>query len=266
MKKAVKIVLFCGIVFVVYLGTLYLTQDNILFYPDTQYKSPVDINMRVFSENSIKAVDGTSIMTWYHQGEQDKPAILFLHGNAGQVATFAPYLIPVVQSGYSILMMEYRGFANTQGTISQKEVIQDAIRAFDWLKKEGHTKIVVYGYSFGTAFASALTSERKVDGLILVAPFASLEQLVSEKPFPFATLVLKDDYLSVEHLKKYRNPLLLIHGKQDTLIPYHHSQKLFKASASVQKFIELLDNETHPSVFFNKKSIPFILKFLKQFE
>ena len=265
MKKFLKFLLFCFFVLVVYFGTLYFIQDDLLFYPEREYKSPISAHLSEFSEHIIKTPDGVNIMTWYYQGDENKPAILFLHGNAGQIATFAPYLFPYIREGYTVLMMEYRGFGNTRGTISQKAVVQDAASAFDWLKGRGYPKIIVYGYSFGTAFACALTEVRQPDGLILTSPFSSLDKLVSEKPVPFAQFALKDAYRSVDYLKKYKAPLLIIHGKKDTLIPYHHSQILFDNALSQEKQIKLLDNETHTSIFFDQKNIPFILEFLKNF-
>ena len=204
-------------------------------------------------------------MTWYYRGDKNKPAILFLHGNAGQIATFAPHLIPYIKAGYTVLMMEYRSFGNTKGSITQKTILQDAAFAFDWLKGQGYSQIIVYGYSFGTAFASALSEVRQPDGLVLTAPFSALDKLVSEKPVPFAKFVLKDRYRSVDYLKKYKAPLLIVHGKKDKLIPYHHSKILFDNALSQEKQIKLLDNETHTSVFFNQKSVPFVLEFLKNF-
>ena len=264
MKKLLKIILFCCVVITVYLGVLYFLQNDLLFYPNRKYKSPADISLPMFSENVLKAPDGTDIMTWYYKGNEEKPAILFLHGNAGQIATFAPFLKAILDEGYSVLMMEYRGFASTQGDISQKTITQDAALAFDWLKSKGHPKIIVYGYSFGTAFSCALTDIRQADGLILMAPFSSLEKIVSEKPVPLAKLVLKDKYMSVDYLKKYKAPLLIIHGKKDRLIPPHHGQILFDNASSPDKQIKVLDDETHASVFFGGRNIPFILEFLKE--
>ncbi|MBP5534605.1 MAG: alpha/beta fold hydrolase [Alphaproteobacteria bacterium] len=265
MKNLFKITLFFFIIFVIYLGVLYFIQDDLLFYPDKQYKSPSDISMSQFLENPLKARDGTDIMTWYHEGDKDKPAILFLHGNGGQIATFAPPLRPILDAGYTVLMMEYRGFGNMPGTISQEVIAQDAALAFDWLKNNGYSKVIVYGYSFGTAFACALTAIRQIDGLILTDPFSSLSKIISEKPIPFAKLVLKDAYMSLDYLKKYNAPLLIIHGKSDALIPYQHAQELFDQALSKEKQIELLDNETHISVFFEQKNVPIILQFLKRF-
>ena len=265
MKKVLKIFLFCIGILVVYLGTLYSIQDYLLFNPNKKYQSAEDISISGFSEVLLQASDGTEIMNWYHKGDENKPAILFLHGNTGQIAYLAPAMLPLSDAGYTILMMEYRGFGKTKGKISKKAVVEDATLAFDWLKNKGYSKVVVYGYSFGTAFSSALTEVRKVDGLILTAPFSSLYQLVSEKNVPFAKYVLKDKYMSVDYLKKYSGPLLIVHGKNDKLIPYHHAETLFENANSSDKELKLLDNETHHSVFFENKNIPYILEFLKKF-
>lgn len=264
MKKVIKFFLFCCAISVAYLGTLYLIQDYLLFHPDKKYQSAEDISISGFSEVLLTASDGTEIMTWYHKGEEDKPAILFLHGNTGQIAYLAPAMLPLSEAGYTLLLMEYRGFGKTPGHITQKDVVDDAALAFDWLKNKGYSKVIVYGYSFGTAFSSALSNIRNIDGLILTAPFSSLSQLVSEKPVPFAKYILKDSYPSVDRLKKYHGPLLIIHGKNDELIPYHHAETLFDAAASSDKELKLLAGETHHSVFFENKNIPYILEFLKR--
>lgn len=264
MKKVTKIFLFCFGIFVAYIGILYSIQDYLLFEPNKNYQSAEDISISGFSEILLTASDGTEIMTWYHQGDENKPAILFLHGNTGQIAYLAPAMPPLLDAGYTVLMMEYRGFGKTNGNISQKAVVQDAALAFDWLKNKGYAKVVVYGYSFGTAFSAALTDVRNVDGIILTAPFSSLYQLVSEKPVPFAKYILKDKYMSIDYLKNYSGPLLIVHGKKDKLIPYHHAERLFESAISSNKKLILLDEETHHSIFFDNKNIPYILEFLKK--
>ncbi|MDY6408127.1 MAG: alpha/beta fold hydrolase [Pseudomonadota bacterium] len=203
-------------------------------------------------------------MHWYHKGDQNKPAILFFHGNTGQISDFIPGLVPIVRAGYSVLAMEYRNFGKTEGSISQKAIFQDAANAFDFLKKQGHKKIVAYGYSFGTAFATGLTSLRPVDGVILTAPFSSLNKIVSEKPVPFARYLLKDTYPSDIYLQNYTKPLLIIHGKNDNLIPPHHGQLLFEQAQSIDKHIHLLDNTDHITIFWRFKNLPFIMNFLKK--
>ena len=252
------------VIFILYLDIFYLIQNWVLFYPSIWYKSPEKISMPEFKENIINGLDGMPIMTWYYKGKKNKPAILFLHGNAWQIGTFAPQLKSIMEEGYSILAMEYRGFANTRGHIAFESTLQDSILAFDWLKAQGHSKIIVYAYSFGTAFACALTLSRPIDGMILTSAFSSLKKLVMEKPIPFAFLALKDKYVSVDYLKKFDKPLLLIHGKNDHLIPYHHSQILYDNALTKDKKLVLIDKANHHTIYFSEKNIPAILEFLKR--
>ena len=202
----------------------------------------------------------------YYKGDIDKPAILFFHGNAGQIATFASNLRPLIENNYTVFAVEIRTFGGTKGKLTQENLFKDAATAFDLLKKEGYKTIVVYGYSFGTSIASGLTSLRDIDGLILTSAFSSLENLVSEKPIPLAPYLLKYKLPSIKYISQYKKPLLLIHSKKDKLIPYHHSQWLYDASPSEHKEIHFLENESHNSTYYKGKNIPYILDFLKKFE
>jgi esterase/lipase len=172
----------------------------------------------------------------------------------------------LAKNEYTILAMEFRSFAGTPGELTQYNLFQDAAQAYDLLKNEGYKTIVVYGYSFGTAFASGLTSLREMDALILTSPFSSLETLVSEKTLPFAHYLLCDTYPSIQYILNFDKPLLIIHGEKDRLIPYHHAQWLYDAAKSRQKEIHILDNETHASVYFERKNLAYILDFLKRLE
>lgn len=262
MKKALRVFLFCSYLILLYTGFLYFAQTDLLFHPDLFYISPSDMGINEFRENILTSKDGTKIMTWFYPGDKSKPALLFFHGNSNQIATFIRPLKPFIEQGYPVLAMEYRTFGNTSGEISQENIMSDTAMAYDFLKQEGYDKIVAYGYSFGTAFASALTSLRPVDSVILIAPFSSLSQLVSEKPIPLASLLLKDTYPSVEYLKDYHNPLLIVHGKQDKLIPYHHSENLYQQAKTNQKEIILSETDNHGSIYFHPTYLDKVFKFL----
>ena len=261
-KQTFKVFLFIGYLFCLYIGTLYFFQYDLLFLPDKRYKSPTAISLPQFHEQRIIGPDKIAVMNWYHEGDKNKPAVLFFHGNTGQISDFAPALVPIMNAGYSVLAMEYRNFGNTDGRISKEIVLQDAVNSFDFLKTQGHTRIVAYGYSFGTAFASALTSLRPIDGLILTAPCSSLKKIVSEKPVPFAQYLLKDTYPSDTYVQNYHGPLLIVHGTKDNIIPHPHSQVLYEKSKSPQKELHLVEGENHVSLFWYQRNIPFVLKFL----
>lgn len=266
MRKWKKLFIIVCALSVAYVGGLYFLQNKFLFFPDAHYVSPRESGTENFKEVMLSAEDGNPLRLWYAAGDVSKPAVLFLHGNAGQIATFAEELDVLAQHGYAVLAMEYRSFAGIPGTIRQETIFQDATQAFDFLKEQGYAQIVVYGYSFGAAFSAGLVSLRPADGLVLTAPFYSLDKVVGEKPVPLARWVLKDHYPSFRYLAQFTKPLLIVHGKQDRLIPYHHAEALMKASASSDKKLYVLDGQNHHSVYFEGANLPYILDFLKRFE
>ena len=178
MRTFIKICISMAVLAAWYVCGLYFMQDMFIYYPNKYHVMPQDADVPAFQENTITAVDGTELRTWFAKGYNDKPAILFFHGNAWQNSAFAEQLMPLVDDGYTVLMMEYRGFGGTEGRLSQETMYADVVPTFDWLKEQGYDKIVIYGYSLGCAAAVSLASQRDVDGMILTAPVVSLYDLV----------------------------------------------------------------------------------------
>lgn len=262
MARYVKILLFAIISTAIYVCVLYTIQRNLIFVPFHNYIAPSQTENSPFVENVLQMKDGTEVMTWYAEGDAQKPAILFFHGNAFQLAAYAEQLYPFAARGYTVLMMEYRNFGNTKGETRQQDIFSDAAETYDWLKAKGYPEIVVYGYSYGTSVAAGLTSLRPVDKLILTAPFSSLLRLVKEKPVPFAGLVLSDKYPSEDYMRNYRNPLLIVHGTADRLIPIHHGQAMYEAAASKDKTFVPLEGVSHKPIYFENLNQPAIFEWL----
>lgn len=264
MKSYAKIFLGLAAICGLYVLFLWSMQRYLLFWPSHDYVSPQEADLPEFAENRLKATDGTTIMTWYAAGDKSKPAILFFHGNAFQISGFAQQLIPFVWLGYGVLIMEYRNFGNTKGTTLQEDIFSDAAITYDWLKAQGYPQIIVYGYSYGTAVASGLTTLRPVEKLILTSPFASMRGLVAEKSVPLGSLLMRDTYPSKDYLRQYHGALLIIHGKNDLLIPVHHGQMMYDAAAAEDKELVLLEHTDHHNIFFKEKNLPIIFAWLEK--
>ena len=262
-KRIFRIVSTVVLIYAVYFGVLYFFQVNFLFSPGGKYKSPAESGNEIFKENIITAADDTQIMTWYFEGDKDKPLLLYFHGNTGQIARFAPAMKNIAKAGYSVAMIEYRGFGNTKGSISQKTAFSDAKSVYDFYKTKTQGKIVLYGYSFGCAFAMGITQYVEPAGIILTAPFASLYREVREYPVPWAFLVLRDKYPSDEYIKNIKCPILIIHGLDDKLIDCAHSFALAGLAPVKDKNLVLMDGVNHHDLYFNELNVPSILDWLK---
>lgn len=259
-KTSIVIILFVCI----YVLTIYFFQNKFLFEPNTNYKTPQETNTPMFQENPMIVADGTQIMTWYFEGDKDKPLLLFFHGNSGQIAKFTPSLVSLTKEGYSIAIMEYRGFGNTKGKISQKNTFSDAVEFYNYYKSKTENKIIFYGYSFGCAVAIGLTQYKTPDAIILTAPFTSFYQEVKDKFYvPFAYCFIKDKYHSDEYIKNVNCPVLFIHGKKDMLINHKHSQKLYDLVTIMDKHLVLVDDIDHHNIFFKEINNPIIIEWLE---
>lgn len=263
LKKWVRFFVAATVATAVYVFMLYLLQDKLLFVPDVAYITPQQAELTEFEERPMTMPDGNKVMSWYVQGQKDKPLILFFHGNARQVASFAPEMRPYIKEGYSVLMPEYRGFAKSKGYLNQENMYADAERWFDYAKNElRHQHIAVMGYSMGTAPASRLSATRKADAVVLLAPFFSLKQEVADKMVPFATKVLTRNLPSYSFIAQYKGPLLIMHGQSDLLISQKHGRSLYKISPSKDKELVLPSGVNHFELFFGGKSQATVLNWL----
>ena len=101
---------------------------------------------------------------------KEYPVILFFHGNA--VTRAAPCRIPVYQGfssrlGTNVLVIDYRGFADSTGQPSEHGLLSDARSAFDWLVAHGKRAedILIVGHSLGTGVAGMLGAELSSEGI-----------------------------------------------------------------------------------------------------
>ncbi len=251
----------------IYPVVLYCGQKHLYLFPDKGYVSPESCDMQMFREMPFASFDGMRIMGWYVKGDDDKPALLFFHGNTGQIALFAPAMKTYADAGYTVYMSEYRGFGGTPGDFTQQALYEDAQAAYDFLHDAlGHRDIIAYGYSMGTAAAAAAAGKRAVSGLILAAPFYSLKKIAGEKNIPLATMALKYELPSYSFIKNYRRPLLVVHGDEDTLIPPQHGQDLFALAPAKDKTLMLMKGQSHNALFFGDKAHTAVLGWLAAFK
>ena len=140
--------------FVVGCGVFYFRQENMIFYPealppDFQYSFPAR-----FDEVTI-SVDGAVINALHFKTDTPKGAIVYFHGNAGNLSGWGEVALDFTRLGYDVLIPDYRGYGKSTGKIySEKMLHRDAAVAYDYLKgRYQEDQIVIYGRSIGTGIA-----------------------------------------------------------------------------------------------------------------
>ncbi len=132
--------------------------------------------------------------------------------------------------GFSVLLPEYRGYGRSGGTPTQAAVVSDFVAFYDRLRGNpavDASHIYFHGRSLGGAVACAVALERRPRALILESTFTSVRQLARERDVP--SFLVADSFDSEAAIAGSTLPVLLIHGRQDTIVPVQHAVTLASA-------------------------------------
>lgn len=234
------------ILYGVTLVLLYVVQTKLIFYPGSLSK---DLKFRLGENDEeiyLETADGEKINALFYSN-RGPDVVLYFHGNAGDLSGWQFVAEDFTALGLNVLLIDYRGYGKSSGSLSEKGMYLDAEAAWQFLLDKGFApeNIIIFGRSIGSGVAVELSSKHKCKGLVLESPFSSLGRLANEKlPFFFPSLYLKFRFDNIGKISKVQSPAILLHGTHDTLIPPAHSQRLFENLPGRKKLI-IVNNGAH---------------------
>ena len=251
-----KILLFLLILFGIYmffLLYLHLFQSSFVFFPSKQqYMTPEDVNLK-YRDITYKTEDGVNISSWFIPSDQSEYMILFCHGNAGNISHRVDSIELFHRLGLSTFIFDYRGYGKSKGKITEKGTYMDVEGAWDYIVDELGVKpenIIIFGRSIGGSIASWLAQKKNPKALIVESSFTSITDLGSElyPVFP-VRLISKFKYNTKEYIKNIKCPVLIIHSKEDEMIPFHHGQTLFESAKDPKEFLQIHGSHNEGFIF-----------------
>lgn len=192
----------------------------------------------------FQASDGTRLHGWFIPHPRPRAIALFMHGNAGNIASRAESLRILNQRhGLAVMTFDYRGYGKSEGTPTEKGILQDARAARDWLARRcGVTpqSIILMGRSLGGGVAVDLAARDGARALVLASTFTSLPD-VGAHHFPWlpTRLMMTHKLDSLAKIRDFRGPLLQSHGDADQVIPYEQGRRLFDAAPGPKRFVTI---------------------------
>ncbi len=231
-------------------GFLYLVispslAERFVFIPDSGDPGPVPALAGVEGRDvELTAEDGVALHGWWWSADPDAPAVVFFHGNAGNLGIRTPTARALVERGLSVFVLSYRGYARSEGSPSEEGVIRDGAAALEWVAREagGRDRVVLHGRSLGGFVALGVASrvEPSVAGVVVESSFTTLEEMAREVyPFlpSFLFRRLRGHFDNMAAASSLEVPLLVIHGTADDLIPPRMGERLYQAAAEPRDWL-----------------------------
>ncbi|MDX2345987.1 MAG: alpha/beta fold hydrolase [Legionella sp.] len=230
---------------------LYLMQRTLVYSPSKITPSQKAFQAEDMQRVKLLTADNISLNAWYKAAPNPKkPTVIVFHGNAGHIGTRMPLARQLIQKGFGILLLDYRGYGGNPGRPSEQGLYQDARAGMAFLKQQHipmqHT--VLYGESIGTGVAVKMATEYpKACALILQSPYTTLTEL-GEYHYPWIPIAPWDKFDSLGRVKSIHMPLLALHGTQDIVVPYQQGRRLFKA-ANQPKLWHRIESKGHKDLW-----------------
>ena len=223
--------------------SFYLRQDGIVFTPSRALVATPRKYGLAFEDLWLTAADGTRVHAWYVAGTPGGREVLLLHGNGGNISHYLRTMLALHRQGHGVLAVDYRGYGRSEGRPSEEGAYQDAAAAFDHLlltRRVPADHIVVYGRSLGGAVATWLAAHRAPGGLVLESTFTRLTD-VGQARYPWlpVTLLSRNRFDSLAQIRRVRCPILISHGRNDTVVPARFGRALAAAAGPRARFISL---------------------------
>ncbi|MBA7478331.1 hypothetical protein ES707_13754 [subsurface metagenome] len=227
----------------VFIALLYFSQSRYIYFPDrTLLADPGSIGLQ-FESVYFEAADGVKLCGWFIPSDSARGVLLFCHGNAGNISHRLESIQIFHQLGLDVFIFDYRGYGQSEGNPTETGTYQDAEAAWRYLvegRNLAATDIVVFGRSLGGAVASWLAQKHTPRALIVESSFTSIPDIAATlyRYLPVRQL-LRFEYNTAEYLSRVDCPVLVVHSRNDEMMPFGHGQRLFEMAGEPKQFLEI---------------------------
>ncbi len=263
-----------GMMCVAYVGLgliLYFMQPSFLYCPIREIPyTPAELGLD-FEEVFFRTGDRLQLHGWYIPAPNSEFTVLFCHTNGGNMMYQLDSINIFYNLGLSCFIFDYRGYGISQGWPSEHGTYLDVRAAFRWLtkkKKIPAEKTIVFGRSLGGSIAAYLAGKATPRGLVIESTFTSYVD-IGRKFYPYMPVkwFARFNYPTIEYVRKVTCPVLVIHSRNDEMIPFEFGLQLYEAANEPKEFVELYgghnDGFLISSETYKKAWIKW-LKFLKE--
>ena len=224
-----------------------------------------------YEQIDVPRADGVRQFAWVMQATPpsgEGPWVLFLHGNAATIAAKVniAHYAELRKLGLNVMAPEYRGFGGLDGLPTETALAADAKSAYEYLRTVRRIpapRLVIYGWSLGSAVAVTLASGVDSAALILEGAPASLVD-IGQQQYPFfpVRLLMRNTFDSIRRINDVRAPMLFLHSPEDAVIPIAEGRRLYDAARGDKTFVEVRGGHVNATTIDTQRFYGAIRSFL----
>lgn len=231
--------------------------SSLIFFPMEQWVQNPARQGLAYEDVVLIHEKGLRIHGWWLPAEgKPRGTVYFLHGNAQNVSTHIMSVRWLPSQGFNVFLPDYRGYGLSDGEPVLPDTLEDIQLGLDWLVASGRLgdqPLIVFGQSLGASMSTVVLAREENQPLyqcaVLEAAFTGYGDIASD--------VMKQSWLfwglrplvvpwmprgidPVDHVAGITRPLLLMHSKEDEIIPFHHAKTMLEAASQPVEFQPLL--------------------------
>jgi fermentation-respiration switch protein FrsA (DUF1100 family) len=130
-------------------------------------------------------------------------------------------------------------------------------------KKIPPHQIIACGESLGGSIAAHLANKNEVGGLILDSSFTNLKDM-AQTHYPLLAWLVSSQFDTLADVGDVKIPVLVLHSRDDEIVPYAQGKRLFEAVKSDKQFVELRGDHNRGFLKSKKNYVKGIDSFLRK--
>ncbi len=186
----------------------------------------------------LVATDGVRVRALELRGRPGARTIVHFHNNRETAESRVDMARALRAYGFDVVLVEYRGYGASRGPEPTEDGLYlDAEAVLDHLAARGvrPDQVVLWGTSLGTGVAAEMARRGRGARLVLVSPYTSIPDLVSDvAPFLPAWALVPDHFDTIDKAASIRMPTLIIHGDSDEIVPFAMGERLSREIAGAR--------------------------------
>ncbi|QSF57114.1 alpha/beta hydrolase [Nocardioides sp. zg-1228] len=241
------------------LAAVWGLQRQLIYFPDASDVPPADEVLPGARDVTLQTSDGLELGAWYVAADAASDtgmAVLVAPGNGGNRAGRAGLARQLSDRGFSVLLVDYRGYGANPGRPSEKGLAADADAAVRALGDLGHPldRTLFFGESLGTGVVAGLQQRHRPAGIVLRSPFTELAD-VGRHHYPWLPVrtLLRDRFPVLEPLAASDVPVTVIYGDRDSVVPTELSARVADGAPALVERVVFEGADHNDAVMFGRR-------------